>query len=788
MGCFVTPEYFLVTPPRKKSTQANEEEYGRLEDTYTFYLAEAQAFCDRIGYPVMVKGVQGGHALCNGWGSVSSVIASYPKDNSRKHHCFIQKGIVGAEKTIIFAAVEGELTGCLLLTKQLNTSDGKVWGGELAVVPPIVVEALREYLNDTKWTGGGELEFIETHTDRLRVDPGTLPTWYLIDFNTRFPAWVNAVMQCADGGCNLPMDLVAHMTLKRKFGEGYVWQGFTAYENFEPTLFTRTVSEIAVTKVNAGLHFSQISSAGSGAITKGSNIADRDTSVPEPASLFKPPEIIPMVRLREKSITEIMDDDDCDASSVKLHITSDLANVCKTATSLIERVGDDLLTPQYVLSLDTIKKSLKNHCSFINAAVTKAVSDSSNPLRLQMYLSVKTQPHVDVLVAAKDMGYFAECISMGEVRAALAAGFSAEQIILTGPGKFWDTISAAESKKIGLGREGAKLAGLFADSVEDLRTLLRRLSDPEDWLDCNMLGVRFKNVGGARSRFGVDGSNPYILQTIGELCRRHMPPDMKLGVHFHFAASAPSTGLPKWYGMAGANADLASKFATLCGRDVIDSVDFGGGWNSHVVDGGVDGIRNLASMISRISNPSALHTTCIQFELGKCISERAGGMICTILEIRELDIGAPQYTLRTDANTIADGFDLEYQVEESDDSGGEDEEVLKLKVKRRAIVVDSCIGEISSPHMHPLFWRNTHDKEAKGHCDWRPIGHGKDEVWGRTCMEFDVLSGFAGGWGGHGGTCGATYGCKVTSDMRPGDQILIACCGAYDMRYNLDTV
>jgi small GTP-binding protein len=59
-------------------------------------------------------------------------------------------------------------------------------------VPADLLARLTKFVADTRWTGGGEVEYISdlTHT-----------THYLIDFNPRFPAWIYGAVH---GGVNLP--------------------------------------------------------------------------------------------------------------------------------------------------------------------------------------------------------------------------------------------------------------------------------------------------------------------------------------------------------------------------------------------------------------------------------------------------------------------------------------------------------------------------------------------------------------------------------------------------------
>jgi diaminopimelate decarboxylase len=107
----------------------------------------------------------------------------------------------------------------------------------------------------------------------------------------------------------------------------------------------------------------------------------------------------------------------------------------------------------------------------------------------------------------------------------------------------------------------------------------------------------------------------------------------------------------------------------------------------------------------------------VQFQLGKAISETAGVVITRIVQIRETN----------------------------------DEH------KNRAIIVDTSIADISSPHFHPIYWMN---KQMR----WQLLKAGSDVCWGRTCMEFDRI----------------LIGIELPSGALLGDLLMITSCGAYD--------
>lgn len=218
-----------------------------------------------------------------------------------------------------------------------------------------------------------------------------------------------------------------------------------------------------------------------------------------------------------------------------------------------------------------------------------------------------------------------------------------------------------------------------------------------------------------------------------------LPPHIQIGTHFHHASS--HLGATPWFDLAQAFLEITCSFAQLCKRNIA-ILDFGGGWSSDFIDQPVNQEmlvellacvkKSLPKMIGGKNNQSKL---VVQFELGKCISERAGGLLTRILEIREID------------------FD--------DFASNDERRSSEQHVLRRGIILDCSLGDISAVNIypHPFLWLNPVDQV------WHPLSSGNDQLMGRTCMEFEVYG----------------YGVALPAEAKPGDLVLVAHAGAYDM-------
>ena len=115
-------------------------------------------------------------------------------------------------------------------------------------------------------------------------------------------------------------------------------------------------------------------------------------------------------------------------------------------------------------------------------------------------------------------------------------------------------------------------------------------------------------------------------------------------------------------------------------------MDFGGGWPSHLLDDPAI-TPHMAELLTFTQNliPTI---TCVQFEPGKSLTERAGAMFTRIIEIRDADRKATKPAGGEDSDDEGEGTDNkdEHQV--------------------RAAVVEACIYDLGSMplHTHSVMW------------------------------------------------------------------------------------
>jgi carbamoyl-phosphate synthase large subunit len=147
----------------------------------------------QVPYPLFVKGVFYGASLAY---SLDEAVGAYHKVVAQWGlPVVVQTKIVGEEFNVVAVGDgEGGLVGCVAMKKLLITDKGKGWAG-VTVKDPALVELTTSFMRSTRWRGPCEIE--------LMRDPRG--TYYLIEINPRFPAWVYL---SATAGVNLAAAVV----------------------------------------------------------------------------------------------------------------------------------------------------------------------------------------------------------------------------------------------------------------------------------------------------------------------------------------------------------------------------------------------------------------------------------------------------------------------------------------------------------------------------------------------------------------------------------------------------
>ena len=257
-----------------------------------------------------------------------------------------------------------------------------------------------------------------------------------------------------------------------------------------------------------------------------------------------------------------------------------------------------------------------------------------------------------------------------------------------------------------LKRTASSVRAVNCDSVEDFEETLRRLHSNN--FSTQTLGVRLSPIS-VSSRFGVNLQDPQQFATICRLVGE-IPESIGFGIHFHHAAS--SIGCERWVREVKAAIAMSRAIEDVSGRG-ISVFDFGGGWR----DQDMSEYESALSEVAKSAQESLTSLRSIAIEPGKLIVEPTSALLARVIEVR-----------RTRARCAA---------------------VLGM-------AVSDLPDHLSFPH--EVWWYSQETEQ------WRVLPYGKDVLYGRICMEHDILR----------------SSISVPSRVKPGDVMAILAVGAYD--------
>ena len=552
----VIGEHDRLLVPKLSSLQPTLKPAPSLADFLPFALpatlplgasdAEIYEFCRRHSWRCWLKGPFHDAIFVADWRTFLNARAAL-ECRWQTFKLFLQAHVCATEEAVCLAAYKGELLAAIHMEKRLTTSEGKTWAGRVIALPQSLLTPIASLVRKLDWTGGAEIELFKDREAKR---------WFN-EWNPRFPAWIYGA---TFAGFNLPAQLLAHA------------QGLPSPRSpATGDSFTRVVTEVPV-RLDIGLPLA----------------AEPDDTQIVGASKYGAalPELL---RALEQQPNDVPGGEARPAAALDSETRADLDEVdfaaIKTpARVFLPRVADALFTR-------------------LMRRMTKAAGGRAIPVGAY---SIKTAPYPEYIALARRHGLLAECISQAEIQTALHEGFSAGEIVLNGPGKWWPHCRAPEG-----------LYALFCDSIEELNTVA---SHPTL---ANVVGARLK-VPSIPSRFGISVEEPDSFDALIAAVR-HLPPSVAFGVHFHMASSA--IGVARWWDAF--ESLLLWARAIECGsKRQVTVLDLGGGWHPE------DFLALDIEAALRAAEGVLSHLRWVLFEPGKALTQPTMLLATRVLEVR----------------------------------------------------------------------------------------------------------------------------------------------------------
>lgn len=522
---------------------------------------DLHAFCREHDWRVWLKGPYYDASRTPTWDAFTAVRAALAKVWSTEK-LFLQAHVSGYEESVMLSAYKGELLGAVSMRKRDVTAEGKTWAGDVSEVPASFLEPLRRMVRETGWTGGGELEMVRDASDQL----------WLIEMNPRFPAWVHGA---TIAGHNLPALLV-------EAASGLAAVPAPAHSSE----FTRVVLEVPV---RPDYPLPPLPEPFAGAVGH---------SMKHPSGLTA---LAARLHEIDPDMLDVAVDKDAEPpSGMAVLPDSFIADIAAHDFDRIE-------TPQYIY-MDTTAAGL------FKRTADRAHGLGTNEVEVISGYSIKTNPDKRLIKLALDHGFYAEAISLAEMRSAIEVGFRYDQVILNGPGKWWPA---------GL-MPRERMHAVFCDSIADLNRVVSAIGAGE--MSAKHVGIRIRTPN-IVSRFGIPLDSP---TTFGKLVAavKHLPTDSAFGVHFHMASS--HVGVAQWWHLFESMLRWCRSIEKLTGR-TIELLDMGGGWypddwhaDETKISHAVELVRAMLPGVRQIAS-----------EPGKALAQPSMALAMRILEIQE---------------------------------------------------------------------------------------------------------------------------------------------------------
>lgn len=155
------------------------KDFKKIEEDYTYPLLVKGKFYDASIAYNQEQAISYFHKIAAKWGLP----------------IIIQEYVTGTEVNVTaLGDGEGRCIGAVAMRKLYITDKGKAWSG-ITLDDPELISISRKVVENSRWRGGCELEFIKDEKDQ----------YYLLEMNPRFPAWVYLAVGC---GQNHPEALV----------------------------------------------------------------------------------------------------------------------------------------------------------------------------------------------------------------------------------------------------------------------------------------------------------------------------------------------------------------------------------------------------------------------------------------------------------------------------------------------------------------------------------------------------------------------------------------------------
>ena len=275
----------------------------------------------------------------------------------------------------------------------------------------------------------------------------------------------------------------------------------------------------------------------------------------------------------------------------------------------------DKKTPYYYYDTDILRKTLKS------------VQYESDKYGYHVHYAVKANANHRILSIIREYGLGADCVSGGEIQAAIDAGFPADKIVFAGVGKAdWEI-------ELGLDKD------IFCFNVESVPELeiINELAGLKNKIASVALRLNpevdahthhYITTGLKENKFGINLSQlDSVLDVLETL--EHIK---LIGIHFHIGSQI--TELDSFKSLCSRAAEIQERLMRR--RIIVDNINFGGGLGidyNHPNRKAIPDFKEYFEIFHRHFPVQANQQ--VHFEPGRSVVGQCGSLISSVLYVKE---------------------------------------------------------------------------------------------------------------------------------------------------------
>ena len=272
-------------------------------------------------------------------------------------------------------------------------------------------------------------------------------------------------------------------------------------------------------------------------------------------------------------------------------------------------------TPFYYYDLDVLRQTLSE------------IKALDLPENYAVHYAMKANVNPKILAVIKDAGFGADCVSGGEIRAALAAGFPASKIVFAGVGKAdWEINLALESDLFCFNAESVP----ELEVINELAAAMNKKARIALRINPNVSAHTHEYIttGLNENKFGI---NMEDLDKVTDLMPTLQNLDF-IGIHFHIGSQI--TDMTAFHNLCVRIEEIQDIFETINIR--IAHINVGGGLGINYEHPNHFPVPEFETFFKTYRDHLILKPDqTLHFELGRSIVAQCGSLISRVLYVKE---------------------------------------------------------------------------------------------------------------------------------------------------------